>query len=602
MRPSLTVLVGAAVTLVGGAPAVVTAAPASAPAARPAAAPAPACPVSPFVRPCGLDLVADGKPIRFLGANLAVMHDEPWRARYADTIAAAAKDGLTVGRLWALGEGTVDAEPWEKQTRLFRAGPDGWVEDTYRHLDRVLAEARTRNLKVIVTLANNWPDYGGIWQYLRWAGYDTEEYGVKARFFTDARIRGWYRAHLERLVTRRNTVTGGLYRDDPTIFAWELMNESTLASPDAWADRRAWIVEMSRFIRARDPNHMISPGLLGYDTSKERHEWRRVMELPEVDFCDVHLYPQDNDKLKGRAQLERAIDDVAQLARFVVKKPLVFGEFGFRFHPPTWEGLERNAWFDVFINRVFDDGAVGTLVWVYEPWRGRERNYGIYVDTDRSASLRQVLRRQAARVAAGVPRVRNAALGPARGDAPIFDQVVNLLTKRKPAAEWRADDDGSWVLELAPTDFSAARWERVGSWDGGALVHAYGSDTGFFEFQFEMPPHRTPKELRIRARLSSEFPGTSSPPDGVSRVRVLVDGALVATLNAFPDDGIGRWYEITANDPQLLARLGKGTHTLRFEVLEGPRGNGVAIYGANTGKGDVRVPDGGPLQLKLLAE
>jgi mannan endo-1,4-beta-mannosidase len=606
MRPPLPALLcaaGALALAAAAGPAPAAAAPASAPAAAPQPAPAPPLPQSPFVRAHGTALVVDGKPLRFVGANLAVMHDEPWRRRYQDTLAAAARDGLTVGRIWALGEGPVDAEDWERKDRLFRAGPDGWIEGAYLQLDRVLAEAHRRGLRLIITLANNWPDYGGVWQYLRWAGYDTDEYGVKVHFFTDPRIRAWYRAHLERLLTRRNTVTGVLYRDDPTIFAWELMNESTLASPEGSAARREWIVEMSRFIRARDPNHMISPGLLGYDTSRERDEWMRIMQLPEVDYCDVHLYPQDNDfKLKGRTQVEKAVDDVAQLARFVVQKPLVFGEFSFRTQLPTWEGQDRAAWFDTFLSRALDDGAAGALVWIYEPWRGRERNYGIYVDGDRSAAVRGVIRRTAARVAQGLPELRNPLLGPARGRQQILEQIITVLTKRKPATGWRPDDDGSLVLELSPTEFSEARWERLGTWDGGPLIHAYGSEAGYFEYRFELPQRRVPKELRIRARLSSEFPGTTSPPEGLSAVRVLIDGVQVASLLAFPDDGLGRWYEITVGDHAVLASLAKGAHALRFEVPDGPQKNGLAIYGTNTGRGDAHVNDGGPLQLRLLAD
>jgi hypothetical protein len=37
-------------------------------------------------------------------------------------------------------------------------------------------------------------------------------------------------------------------------------------------------------------------------------------------------------------------------------------------------------------------------------------------------------------------------------------------------------------------------------------------------------------------------------------------------------------------------------------VPDGPQSHGLAIYGSNTGRGDVRVPDGGPLSLRLLAD
>jgi mannan endo-1,4-beta-mannosidase len=546
--------------------------PGAAPAAgrQPAAAAAQPLPAGAFVRADGPRLVLGGKPFRFVGTNLAVMHDPPWRTRYRETIAAAACDGLTVGRVWALGEGTADAEPWERQARLFRAGPD---------------------------------DFGGVPMYLRWAGVDPEQWGARVRFFTDPRIRGWYRAHLERVVGRVNSVTGVPYRDDPTILAWELMNESTYVGEEAAAARRAWIGEMSRYVKKLDPNHLVSPGLLGYDSRGERAEWLRVMQLPEVDYCDLHYYPQDNEhKLRGRAAIERAIDDAAQLARFVARKPLVIGEFGFRAHPAIWEGLARSVWFDAFVSRALDDGAAGVLAWIYEPWQGRERPHGIYYDDGRSAPVRAALRRTAAHLTAGPAELRNPELRPERGATPFLDQVVTVTTKRKPAAAWRPDDDGSLVLDMAPGDFTSARWERVGTWDGGPLIHAYGSDSGWFEYQLELPKNRKPRELRLRARLSSEFPGSSSPPDGWSTVHVTLDGQRVATLVVIADDGLGRWYQVTVRDAALLQRLAAGVHALRFEVPAGPDARGVAIYGANTGKGTVQVNDGGPLSLKLLSD
>ena len=32
-------------------------------------------------------------------------------------------------------------------------------------------------------------------------------------------------AHMDAMVNRRNSINGRMYRDDPTIFAWDLMNE-----------------------------------------------------------------------------------------------------------------------------------------------------------------------------------------------------------------------------------------------------------------------------------------------------------------------------------------------------------------------------------------
>lgn len=58
-----------------------------------------------------------------------------------------------------------------------------------------------------------------------------------------------------------NTVTGVAYRDDPTIFAWELINEPRVSSDGSGDTLQAWIEEMSAGIKAVDPHHMVTTGV-----------------------------------------------------------------------------------------------------------------------------------------------------------------------------------------------------------------------------------------------------------------------------------------------------------------------------------------------------
>ena len=99
-----------------------------------------------------------------------------------------------------------------------------------------------------------------------------------------------YREHVEKIVTRRNTVTGILYRDDPVIFGYELINEAQCVT-GRWEERRAWFNEMSTYLRSLDPDHLIAPGDWGYRSAAERREWLKDHSLPNIDYCDVHNYP-----------------------------------------------------------------------------------------------------------------------------------------------------------------------------------------------------------------------------------------------------------------------------------------------------------------------
>src|SRR5262245_39404319 len=207
-----------------------------------------------FVGVEGGRFVVEGRPFAFVEANVNAMQGEQVRARFRDTLAALTADGLTVARIWAFAEGPADATDWHRRNHLFRAGPDGYIEAAYQHLDAVVAEAERLGIRLVVTLSNNWGDYGGIPQYLKWAGLPSgsgPDDPAREAFYTDERVRAFFKDGVAHLLDRVNTVNGRRYADDPTIFSWELMNESSVARPAGAAGRRAWIGEMARFIRAR---------------------------------------------------------------------------------------------------------------------------------------------------------------------------------------------------------------------------------------------------------------------------------------------------------------------------------------------------------------
>jgi len=521
-----------------------------------------AIPDGAFVRVDGAGFVVGDKPFAFVGANLNVMHGAAERARAAETIAAARADGLTVARVWALGEGDTTSPPWARTNQLWRVAPQMWLDGGPRQLDRVLAEARARGLRVIVTLSNYWDDFGGIRQYLAWAKLPLDTFDARDRFFSDEKPRAYYRAHVARLLDRVNSVTGVRYVDDPTIFAWELMNESQVATAAGATARRSWIDEMASFIKARDPNHLVTPGVMGYTSRAERAEWLAVCRLPTVDYCDSHLYAEGTDRVTSRARLEQYIDDRVQLARYVAHKPLVFGEFGFHTDAPGYLDEPRASWYATFLERAIVDGAAGALAWIYEPWNGKPRDFGIYVDRPDTDDVRAALRKFAS-LAAATPAPANPLLGEAHGDTLLYDPYIT--EERSP---YQHTVDGA--IEIPPNAFASARWERLGTYGAGADAHAYGAGDGWFDYVFTLPHAASPT---LEARLSSEWPGKTAPRDGGSDIAVIVDGARVATLGVIPDDGTGRLEKIA------LGELRAGRHTVRLYVAPGAGAHGLCVYG-----------------------
>jgi mannan endo-1,4-beta-mannosidase len=588
-----------------------------------------------FVRVDGDHFVVDGQRFAFVGANLQVMHGEQARARYADTIAAAAGDGLRVGRVWAFGEGPADAGDWFRRAQLFRAGPDGFLEEAYLQLDRVIAEAGRRGLRLIVTLSNHWSDYGGIPMYLRWAGLPPRD---REPFYTDERTRALFRAGLEKLLGRTNSVTGVRYVDDPTILSWELMNESSVVTPSGRAARRAWIADMARFIKARDPHHLVAAGLAGYGSREDRTDWIAVHRLPEIDYCDSHLYPQGADAIALDEQsrdehtseqlvkaavrrLRDLIDDRAQLARFVVGKPLVIGEVGFHTDPARpWLGAAAGVWFRRVLDRLAADGGAGALAWIYQPWpttaKPASPGFGIYVDQPLTDDVRGALRRAALRF--GVAGATNPRLGAALGDAFLYQPRITLRREAPPHRQWEAMPGGA-RLAIAPEEFVWARFESAGVYRGGeavvtdeqrdetaALTHAWGAGWGGFAWRFDAPasPLRERlSRLTIAARLSAEWPGAHGPPDGASTVELRLDGAKVATRAVAADDGAGRWEEFVVDDPALLGRLRARRRRHRIELLvpDVATAHGLCVYGARNPSGPAVDGEPGAIRVEWRA-
>ena len=263
-----------------------------------------------FVLAKGLRFAIDGQPFRFVAAPRRHLYRDEDRERCRKPFARQRKQELNGARL-GLGEGgpndvkpLSDFNDWPR-THVFRTKPNEWNEAEFVFLDQVMAEAARNGLRVQLCLTNWWRDTGGITQYLRWSGIegaddDKHPFGINLEkamlFYSNETARRLYREHIEKVVARRNTVTGKLYRDDPAIFGYELMNEAQCIT-GRWEERRAWFAEMSAYVKSLDPNHMVTPGDRGYRSAAERREWLKDHALPSIDYCDVHNYPRDDHDL-----------------------------------------------------------------------------------------------------------------------------------------------------------------------------------------------------------------------------------------------------------------------------------------------------------------
>jgi len=531
-----------------------------------------------FVRVSGSRFVIAGKPFRFVGANVSVMHREEDRARMPETLRQASLAGIRVVRVWASGEGGpndigpvgADAADWPR-THPFRWAPGKWNEEAFVHLDNVIAEAARNKLLVQLCLVNWWRDTGGVTQYLRWAGISDAadkkfRVGINPEramlFYTNDETRRLYREHLEKLATRRNTVTGTLYRDDPNIFGWELMNEAQ-AVTNRWAERRGWIAEMSTYLKSLDPNHIIAPGDWGYRTAAERREWLRDHQLPNIDYCDVHVYPRDDgDSFLDSPTALREFVDNRSAAALALKKPLVFGEFGMGVE--GYKGFSQAEWYRAYLEGNVRAGAGGAIFWILTP--DLARGYGVTYVTDRDKT-----------VLAEVARASQMFASLASADPPerLADNARHLVPRQFLWARAENDpatlplaivrEDKSILYRFKPQMAASERFEKIG--DGPGYIWGFG--VGYLEYTVPArEDRRRVSEVIVRAHIQPVLPEDAKPENIETRVTLFVNGkdcgSRLISVEPRGQPLIQEW-RVDAWSVRLRAMRGKSI-SIRFAV------------------------------------
>jgi len=276
----------------------------------------------------GPRLVEDGRPFHAAGTNcyyLMVTAADPDRRHLVDEVLEeAAAMGLNAIRTWAFHDGG--------GRNALQTAPGIYDERVFRGLDYVLDRASGLGLRVILPLVNNWLDYGGMDQYVRWS----ETARFHDDFYTDLSCRSMYRGHLEAMTGRVNTVNGRRYRDDPTILAWELANEPRCLSDPTGNRLQGWIEEMSLHLKGLDPNHLVGTGSEGFFRDAEPGPWYRDGSqgvdfvrnhaAPGIDFAGGHSWP-DPWGIGTGAAVELLARQVGE-ARDRLGKPFLLGEFG----------------------------------------------------------------------------------------------------------------------------------------------------------------------------------------------------------------------------------------------------------------------------------
>ncbi|KAL2231792.1 UNVERIFIED_CONTAM: Mannan endo-1,4-beta-mannosidase 2 [Sesamum indicum] len=337
---------------------------------------------SAFVRTSGSHFVLHASsPFLFNGFNAYwMMHlasDPIQRYKVSHVFREASAAGLTVCRTWAFSDGG---------DRALQISPGTYDERVFQGLDFVVSEASKYGIRLILSFVNNYNDFGGRQQYVQWARNAGVQINTEDDFYTHPVLKDYYKNHIRKVVTRFNTITRMAYKDDPTIMAWELINEPRCQIDYSGRTLNGWVEEMAGFVKWLDKKHLVEIGMEGFygDTMPERMQlvnpgyqvgtdFITNNLIKDIDFATIHAYPdiwlsgKSDDEQMGF--MERWMSSHLEDAKTILKKPLVIAEFGKSSKDPGFSLNQR----EVYMENVYRDiyrfarrggGTMsGSLVW-----------------------------------------------------------------------------------------------------------------------------------------------------------------------------------------------------------------------------------------------
>lgn len=272
-------------------------------------------------------------------------------------------------------------------------------EEGLAALDLVLALAREHGVRLLLYLTNHWADYGGGPAVIEAIDPSLPVDAV----YSDPRAVEAQTAYAAAIVSRVNTITGVRYGDDPTVFAWELVNEPRC--DDARFCGAATLVEWARAmagaVRAAGARQPIAWGGVGF-AGEHGEDLEALAADGAVEILTLHLYPglagavSLGPPAEGDHAVAAAVRDGADAIRHRASiarrhgRALLVEEAGWR---PIRDGaadqeraLVLGAW-----SRVAAGEGLGLWPWmIAEP--GRPDYDGFLIDPDAEPASARVLR------------------------------------------------------------------------------------------------------------------------------------------------------------------------------------------------------------------
>ncbi|KAJ7154792.1 glycoside hydrolase [Mycena filopes] len=323
-----------------------------------------------FVKTSGTRFTLNGAKYTLFGSNaywlpLMGYSNADIDKAFADIVAS----GATTVRTWGFNEVTAASGTyfhlWSGKTATVNTGANGLGA-----LDTVIASAKAHGIRLIISLTNNWSDYGGMDVYTAQLVGSGQPHDV---FYTNPTVIAAFKTYVQAIVTR--------YVNEPTILS--IANEprcggsSTVASANCTVSTiTTWATTISAFIKSIDPNHLVAIGDEGFFNEPGSHNFDFVyqgtlgidfaanMKISTIDFGTFHTFPPGSRG--GIVRLFRLFHSVQWITDHATimtssNKPVIMEEFGIPSFDQT--AAARASIYSSWYQTILNNSVTGDLIW-----------------------------------------------------------------------------------------------------------------------------------------------------------------------------------------------------------------------------------------------
>ncbi len=340
-----------------------------------------------------LTIGTESKPWFFVGANnYYIGIDNNSQSTVDELMADMVQMNLGVLRIWGFNDDQ------NKTTKLQGPNAGDFLEANFQMLDYVLYQADRHDIRIILPLTNYWNDYGGMRQYVQWTGDTTP---TADEFYGISQAQTYFRNFISHLANRVNTYNQRIYKEDPTILAWQLANEPEYPTDTNTANGSIltdWINNTADYLKNTiGVKQLVTTGMEGFydsgNSSKGGQSWfdNKGTDFiiqhagSGIDLTGFHIYA-DHWNLT-QVQCEKWIVNHIRDARrhSQLGKPVIMDEYGRMV--PQHTMAERNDSFIRYLHTAYRELVSGTNFWIlYHDAYPNYDNFGVYYPQDQETA------------------------------------------------------------------------------------------------------------------------------------------------------------------------------------------------------------------------